>query len=101
VSGPDPHWDKDGKTVAKGDVAGQARRCLEIIQTAIEELGAKPADVTRTRILPTRTEDWEQVATVHGEFFGSIRPATAIEPVVRFIDPDWLVEIEADAAVES
>jgi enamine deaminase RidA (YjgF/YER057c/UK114 family) len=48
---------KDGKTVAKGDAAGQTRRYLEIIQTAIEELGAKLSDVIRTRILPTRIED--------------------------------------------
>jgi enamine deaminase RidA (YjgF/YER057c/UK114 family) len=47
-----------------------------------------------------RIEDWEQVAAVHGEFFGS-RPATTITQVVRFIDPDWLVEIEADAVVEN
>ena len=44
---------------------------------------------------------WEQVATVHGEFFGSIRPASTVMQVVRFIDPDWLIEIEADAVVES
>ena len=92
---------KDGGTVAKGDAAGQARRCLEIIQSAIEGLGGKLSDVTRTRILLTRIEDWELVATVHGEFFGSIRPANTIMQVVRFIDPDWLVEIEADAVVES
>lgn len=96
-----PHLGKDGKTVAKGDAAGRARRCLEIIQTAIEELGGQAFGCDRTRILLTRMEDWEQVATVHGEFFGSIRPATTIMQVVRFIDPDWLVEIEADAAVES
>src|SRR4029077_7157653 len=59
----------DGKTVAKGDAAGQARRCLEIIQSAIEGLGGKLSAVTRTRILLTRIEDWERVATVHGEFF--------------------------------
>jgi enamine deaminase RidA (YjgF/YER057c/UK114 family) len=91
----------DGKTVAKGDAAGQARRCLEIIQTAIEGLGGKLSDVIRTRILLTQIEDWERVATVHGEFFGSIRPTNTIMQVVRFIDPDWLVEIEADAVVES
>jgi len=79
---------KDGKTVAQGDAAGQARRCLEIIQTAIEELGGELSDVTRTRILLTRIEDWEQVAAVHGEFFGNIRPANTIVQVVRFIDPD-------------
>jgi enamine deaminase RidA (YjgF/YER057c/UK114 family) len=92
---------KDGKTVAQGDAAGQARRCLEIIQTAIEQLGGELSDVTRTRILLTRIEDWEQVAAVHGEFFGNIRPANTIMQVVRFIDPDWLIEIEADAIVES
>jgi enamine deaminase RidA (YjgF/YER057c/UK114 family) len=90
----------EGKTVAKGDAAGQARRCLEIIQSAIEALDGKLSDVTRTRILLTRIEDWEQVATVHGEFSRSIRPANTIMQVVRFIDPEWLVEIEADAVVE-
>jgi enamine deaminase RidA (YjgF/YER057c/UK114 family) len=51
--------------------------------------------------LLTRIEDWEQVAAVHGEFFGDIRPANTIMQVVRFIDSDWLVEIEADAVLES
>lgn len=90
----------DGKTVAIGDAAGQARRCLEIIQTAIEGLGGKMSNVIRTRILLTRIEDWERVALVHGEFFADIRPANTIMQVVRFIDPDWLVEIEADAIIE-
>ena len=91
----------DGKTVAKGDAAGQARRCLEISQSAIEGLSGKLTDVTRTRILLTRIGDWERFATVHGEFIVSIRPASTIMQVVRFIDPDWLVEVEADAVVES
>src|SRR5215831_898837 len=91
----------EGKTVAKGDAAGQARRCLEIIQSAIEELGGKLSDMTRTRILLTRIEDWERVGAVHGKFFRSIRPANTIMQVVRFIDSDWLVEIEADAVVEA
>jgi enamine deaminase RidA (YjgF/YER057c/UK114 family) len=92
---------KDGKTVAEGNAPAQARRCLEIIQSAVEGLGGKLSDVTRTRILLIRIEDWEQVATVHGEFFGNIRPASTVMQVVRFIDPDWLIEIEADAVVES
>jgi len=78
----------EGKIVAKGDAAGQARRCLEIIQSAIEGLGGKLSDVTRTRILLTRIEDWERVASVHGEFFRDIRPVNTIMQVVRFIDPD-------------
>ena len=91
----------DGQTVAKGDAAAQARRCFEIIQSAIEGSGGRLSDVLRTRILLTRIEDWEQVAMVHGEFFGEIRPANTIMQVVRFIDPDWLIEIEADAIVEN
>ena len=90
----------DGKTVSIGDAAGQARRCLEIIKAAIEGLGGKMSDVIRTRILLTRIEDWEKVAWVHGEFFTDIRPANTIMQVVRFIDPDWLVELEADAIIE-
>lgn len=99
VTGTAP-LDADGTTVAKGNPAAQARRCFEIIRSAIEGLGGQLSDVLRTRILLTRIEDWEQVAAVHGEFFGDIRPANTIMQVVRFIDPDWLVEIEADAIVE-
>ena len=99
VTGTAP-LDLHGKTFAKGDAAAQARRCFEIIQSAIEKLGGKLSDIIRTRILLTRIEDWEQVTAVHGEFFGSIRPANTVMQVVRFIDPDWLVEIEADAIVE-
>lgn len=90
----------DGKTVSIGDASGQARRCFEIIKAAIEGLGGKMSDVIRTRILLTRIEDWEKVALVHGEFFTDIRPANTIMQVVRFIDPNWLVEIETDAVVE-
>ena len=90
----------DGKTAAPGDAAGQARRCLEIIQTALEKAGAKLAHVVRTRILLTRIEDWEKVAAVHGEFFRDIRPVNTIMQVSRFIDPAWLIEIEADAVID-
>jgi len=99
VSGTAP-LGSDGKTVAVGDPAGQARRCFEIIQAAIEGLGGKLSDVTRTRILLTRIDDWEQVALVHGAFFKDVRPANTTVQVARFIDPAWLVEIEADAVVE-
>jgi len=90
----------DGKTISIGDASGQARRCLEIIKAAIEGLGGKMSDVIRTRILLTRIEDWEKVALVHGEFFRDIRPANTVMQVVRFIDPNWLVEFEADAIIE-
>lgn len=90
----------DKKTVGQGDAGVQARRCLEIIDAALGEAGAKRSDVIRTRVFLTRIEDWEAVGGVHGEFFGEVRPANTIVQVVRFIEPDWLVEIEADAVVE-
>ena len=90
----------DGKTVGKGDPAAQARRCLEIIKEALERAGSSLDQVVRTRTLLTRIEDWQAVAAVHGEFFGSIRPANTIMQVTRFIDPDWLIVFEADAVVD-
>jgi enamine deaminase RidA (YjgF/YER057c/UK114 family) len=89
----------DGRTVGKGDAAAQARRCFDIIAAALGEAGASLKHVVRTRILLTRIEDWQAVAAVHGEFFGAIRPANTIMQVSRFIDPEWLVEIEADAVI--
>jgi enamine deaminase RidA (YjgF/YER057c/UK114 family) len=90
----------DGRTVGHGDAAAQARRCLEIIAAALERAGASLRHVTRTRILLTRIADWEAVAAVHGEFFRDIRPVNTIMQVTRFIDPEWLIEIEADAVVD-
>jgi len=90
----------DGKTVGVGDAAAQARRCLAIIQAALRELGADLRHVYRTRTLLTKIDDWEAVARVHGEFFRDIRPANTIMQVSRFIDEQWLVEIEADAIVD-
>ena len=90
----------DGKTIGQGDPAVQARRCIEIVANALEQAGASLSDVIRTRILLTDIEDWERVGLVHGEFFGSIRPANTVMQVTRFIDPDWLVEIEADAVID-
>lgn len=91
----------DGQTVAVGDPAGQARRCLEIIKQALERAGASLDQVIRTRTLLTRIEDWQAVASVHGEFFGAIRPANTVMQVTRFIDQDWLVEFEADAVMDT
>src|SRR5262245_47655576 len=90
----------DGQTVGVGDPAAQTRRCLEIIGAALEKGGSSLRHVVRTRILLTRIDDWQAVAAVHGEFFREIRPANTIMQVSRFIDPAWLVEIEADAVVD-
>lgn len=99
VSGTAP-LGPDGQTVGRGDPALQARRCLEIIAAALEQAGASLKDVVRTRTLLTRIDDWQAVAAVHGEFFREIRPANTIMQVSRFIDPDWLVEFEADAITD-
>ena len=99
VSGTAP-LGPDGRTVGIGDAETQARRCLEIIARALEQAGASLQHVIRTRTLLVRIEDWQAVAAVHGEFFGQIRPANTIMQVSRFIDPDWLVEFEADAVVD-
>jgi enamine deaminase RidA (YjgF/YER057c/UK114 family) len=89
----------DGRTVGTGDPAAQARRSLEIIAGALQKAGASLTDVVRTRTLLVRIEDWETVAAVHGEFFRDIRPANTIMQVSRFVDPEWLVEFEADAVI--
>lgn len=89
----------DGKTVGVGNPAVQARRCFEIADAALRELGASLSDIIGTRIMLTRIEDWEAVARIHGELFGEIRPVSTIVQVSGFIDPDWLVETEVDAVV--
>jgi enamine deaminase RidA (YjgF/YER057c/UK114 family) len=91
----------DGNTVGVGNPAAQTRRCLEIIRAALEETGASLHDVIRTRTFLTRVADWEQVGEVHGEFFRDIRPASTMVQVTQLLDPDWLVEIEADAIIDA
>jgi enamine deaminase RidA (YjgF/YER057c/UK114 family) len=100
VSGTAP-LGANGRTVGRGDPEAQVRRCFEIIAAALADAGASLQQVVRTRILLTRIEDWEAVARVHGEIFGDIRPANTIMQIARFIDPEWLVEVEADAVVDS
>jgi enamine deaminase RidA (YjgF/YER057c/UK114 family) len=81
----------------EGDAAAQCRRCLEIIDEALHEAGATLADVVRTRVFLVDAADGPEVGDVHGEFFGTIRPATGFIVVSGFLDPRWRVEIEADA----
>lgn len=90
----------DDERAAPNDPAAQARRCFEIIKAALEEAGGSIEDVVRTRVLLTRIEDWEVVAQVRGEYFRDIRPVDTVMQVSRFIDPEWLVEIEVDAVVD-
>jgi enamine deaminase RidA (YjgF/YER057c/UK114 family) len=79
------------------DAYGQAKRCLEIIETALTEAGASLADVVRTRTYLVRTQDFEEVGRAHGEAFSEIRPANTTLTVAELVDPRWLVEIEVEA----
>ncbi len=91
--------DHDGAIVGKGDPYRQAKQALANIERALAQAGATLADVVRTRIYVRDIDRWEAIGRAHGECFASIRPATAMVEVSRFIDPDMLVEIEADAFV--
>jgi enamine deaminase RidA (YjgF/YER057c/UK114 family) len=77
----------------------QTRRSLAIIEAAISALGGKLSQVIRTRMYVTDVSKWEEVAKVHGELFGEIRPATTIVEVARLIDAEAQIEIEADVLV--
>ena len=90
-----------GKPVAIGDPAAQTRAILETIEKALSDAGASLKDVIRTRIYLVDIAHWEAVGRVHGEFFSDIRPANSTLEVSCFVNPDWLVEIEADAVIPS
>ena len=91
--------DAEGKTVGVGDPAAQARRCLEIIKEALENAGSGMQDVVRTRVLLTNIDDRKQVIEVRAEYFKDIRPVDTIMQVSQFVNPEWLVELEADAVI--
>jgi enamine deaminase RidA (YjgF/YER057c/UK114 family) len=75
----------------------QAKRCLSIIVDALEEVGAKPEHVVRTRVYIVDPDDWKAVGRAHGEVFGDVRPASAMLVIAGLLDPNWRVEIEAEA----
>ena len=92
---------REGRVVAPGDAYTQAKVALEIVVEALAECGASPSDVVRTRMFVTDIRDWESVGRAHGEVFADVRPAATMVQVTALIDPDLLVEIEADAVVGS
>ena len=85
--------------VGKGDPSAPTIQALKTIEAALVQAGASMADVVRTRIYMANIDQWQEVGRAHGEVFGSIRPATTMVEVKRLIDPDMLIEIEADAIV--
>ena len=91
--------DASGKVVGVGDPAAQTRQALDNIRSALERAGARLEDVVRTRIYVTDISRWEAIGRVHGEFFAQILPTTSMVEVRALIDPDMLVEIEAEAIV--
>ena len=83
------------------DAVGQTRRIFAIAQKALAEAGASLNDVVRTRMYLTHVEDWEAVGRVHGEFFGTTRPAATMVVVAALLNPAWRIEIEMDAVVDA
>ena len=89
----------DGGVHAPGDPYAQTVRCIEIIRDALEGLGAGLASVTRTRMFVTDIDCWQEFGRAHGEFFGTHPPTSSMVEVSRLIEPQMMIEFEADAIV--
>ncbi len=89
----------DGSVAAPGDMRGQTKRCLDIIEGALVQAGADLKNVVRTRVFLTDMSRWKEAGEVHGEVFKDIEPASSFLGTSALINPGWLVEIEADAVI--
>jgi enamine deaminase RidA (YjgF/YER057c/UK114 family) len=89
----------DGSVAAPGDMKGQTKRCLEIIEAALRQAGAEMRHVVRTRVFLTDMSRWKEAGEAHGEAFRDIEPACSFLGTSALINPGWLVEVEADAVV--
>ncbi len=91
--------DGDGKTVGVGNVRVQTRQCFEIIKTALENAGSGLHDIVRTRVILTDIDNWKEAIEARKEYCQEARPVDTIMAIERFVNPEWLVEIEVDAYV--
>lgn len=87
----------DGQLQHAGDAYGQTKVALEVIAAALEQAGHTVADIVRTRVYVANAADMDAVGRAHGEVFSEIRPAATMLAGIQFINPDMLVEIEADS----
>jgi enamine deaminase RidA (YjgF/YER057c/UK114 family) len=92
--------DQRGNLIGVGEARAQTIQTLNNIKTALESVGAKVEDVVRTRIYVTDMTRWEEIGRAHGEFFKHIQPATTMIEVKRLVNPEMLVEVEAEAIID-